>query len=276
MKASDPLAYKLVPLTRGLFAAVSPEDYERVMEHNWRSQLSRYGRVDAVVSRSLVSRTRYMRLQNFVLGFDKLPVNTVVDHWNRNVFDCRRANLRLCTPQQNACNCSHKIGWSGYIGVQQTPSGKFEARITQGRKHFNLGTFLIAEEAARVRDAAARAQFGEFSIFNFPNPDEIPPAVPIEIQYQKMLAVSGRVQRGRIGGTSKYTGVSRGLSYNKYRWHIANGGVKLSRCGFPTELSAAIAREKYIIEHNLPNYRNFPDGIPKDEIPLPPSYPALP
>lgn len=45
-----------------------------------------------------------------------------------------------------------KSNTSGYIGVNPTPTGKWNAQININKKRLHLGTFKTALEAARARD----------------------------------------------------------------------------------------------------------------------------
>lgn len=73
--------------------------------------------------------------------------------------DNRKSNLRICTHQNNCWNRLSGRNTSGYVGVQQTPEGKYLASI-QGKK---LGLFSTFEEAVQVRQQAEEKEFGEYS-----------------------------------------------------------------------------------------------------------------
>ena len=63
---------------------------------------------------------------------------------------------------------AHKV--SPYIGVTHCrQNGRWQARATvRGRPDQHLGYFDDAESAARVRDCAAYAEFGNDAVLNFP------------------------------------------------------------------------------------------------------------
>ena len=87
-----------------------------------------------------------------------------VDHINRNKLDNRRENLRLVTAQQNRFNSGiQSNNTSGYKGVCQTESGKWQAQIALDRKSIYLGLFDDAVSAAKAYDTAAVALFGEYA-----------------------------------------------------------------------------------------------------------------
>lgn len=119
---------------------------------------------------------RYVvRRMNILLHREILPPppGLVVDHINGNTLDNRRSNLRCITHAQNMAhhhNYHYRRSKTGYIGVYETANGRFNALISDGvpRKLRSLGTFDVAEDAARARDAAAYALNGEFARLNFP------------------------------------------------------------------------------------------------------------
>lgn len=153
---------KLVPLTKGLFAKVDDADYEDVARFKWCV----WG---TYAARSLPGhlpgqpqyRSMHAQLMNPPEGFE-------VDHVNRDRLDNRRCNLRVCSAQQNMANRQCGNNAAGLNGV--TPDrGKWKAHFETGGKHYNLGRYDSAEEAARVRDAMAFKINGEFAALNFPN-----------------------------------------------------------------------------------------------------------
>lgn len=98
-----------------------------------------------------------------------LPIG-LVDHRNGNGLDNRWENLRLASHAENirARGKRRDNPW-GYIGVYRVASGRWKAGIrVNGRMHW-LGTFASAEDAAHIRDRAARNLHGEFAALNFPD-----------------------------------------------------------------------------------------------------------
>lgn len=104
------------------------------------------------------------------------PDGLEVDHIDGNGLNCRLYNMRHCTHAQNMASHHHgRRGASGFLGVRPTASGRFDAKIRIGKLpdgrygYLCLGTYDTAEEAARVRDAAAIKRWGrEFARLNFP------------------------------------------------------------------------------------------------------------
>lgn len=100
------------------------------------------------------------------------PPGMTVDHINGDGLDCRRQNLRLATNAQNTRNRKgpNASGSSGYLGVTwDKRRSRWVAQITVDGKHYHVGIFLRAEDAARARDEASLKYFGEFARLNFPS-----------------------------------------------------------------------------------------------------------
>lgn len=72
-----------------------------------------------------------------------------IDHINGNRADNRWANLREADAFLNTQNLkkANRDSRSGYLGVKQTRSGRYAARLTAYRKVYHLGVFDTAEEA---------------------------------------------------------------------------------------------------------------------------------
>lgn len=91
----------------------------------------------------------------------------MVDHANGNGLDNRRCNIRLCTPQQNACNgklfpAGVKIRGARYV----ERLGKYAVAIGINRKHIYLGLYSDPMEAALAYNDAAKKYHGEFATLN--------------------------------------------------------------------------------------------------------------
>lgn len=86
-----------------------------------------------------------------------------IDHINGNPSDNRIANLRECTPSQNAINSRMpSTNTHGTKGVTLLPHGKWQAQIKINGKSKYLGSFVNKSDAAAAYGAAARELFGEF------------------------------------------------------------------------------------------------------------------
>lgn len=96
------------------------------------------------------------------------PKNLVVDHINRNIFDNRRINLRVCTHSENLRNRKSK---NRIRGVRLDPrtkgENKWQAYASVGyRKFKSLGYFKTKTEASKARDLFVKENFGSFAILN--------------------------------------------------------------------------------------------------------------
>lgn len=94
---------RTIPLTKGLTAIVSPEDFARVSAFCWyantdgRDATTYAGRRRRVSDDAKRWRARRILLHHWVLDRapSELPPGHVVDHINGNSLDCRRENLRI-------------------------------------------------------------------------------------------------------------------------------------------------------------------------------------
>lgn len=92
-----------------------------------------------------------------------------IDHINHDRLDNRKANLRVCTKDENRRNAvKAKHNTTGYKGVVASITlGKYRAQIGYKGKKIHIGTFATTEEAAIAYDLKARELFGEFAYLNF-------------------------------------------------------------------------------------------------------------
>lgn len=162
---------KKIPLSRGLFAIVDDEDFDRLSAIKWHArpiQKSVSG-FYAVNGRGGAKPTRHgcRYMHREVLN---APLGLHVDHINGDGLDNRRCNLRLATASENCVNrVAHNP--TGFRGVRKSGKNRWSALIQwQGRQR-NLGSFSCSEEAAAAYDRAAVSLHGAFAILNFPTCD---------------------------------------------------------------------------------------------------------
>ena len=152
--------YRRIPLTRGQYAIVDPEDYKWLMEFKWHTNCSR-GKFYAVNSRS-------QKMHRLIM---KAPRDKFVDHINGNGLDNRKANLRLATPAQNNWNSKSGMGRgkSRYKGVKwHKHSKKWVVTIGVNGRRESIGYFTDEKEAARAYDKAVKERRGKYGVLNFP------------------------------------------------------------------------------------------------------------
>lgn len=85
-----------------------------------------------------------------------------IDHMNRNRFDNRKNNLRICTIYENTYNKETR-NKNGISGVDKNPDGTWKARIWKDKKIYFLGNYNTKEEAIKARLEGEAKYFGEFS-----------------------------------------------------------------------------------------------------------------
>jgi hypothetical protein len=158
---------KLIPLTRGMFAQVDDEDFERVSAYKWSAHTSS-GTVYArrrprVIGQRPKKESIY--LHRFIL---RVTSDAKVDHVNHDGLDCQKSNLRTCTQSQNLGNQRIRSdNTSGAKGVRwHKAAQKWSAEIQIGRSRRWLGLFMTKEQASAAYDTAAVELFGEFAYTN--------------------------------------------------------------------------------------------------------------
>jgi hypothetical protein len=147
-----------LPLTRGQLAIVDADELGFLQQWSWWAVPS--GRVHIV----WYARCARGPMHRVLLA---APKGLVVDHWNGDTLDNRRANLRLCTQRENTLN-RQSASLSGYRGVRQASGGRWQAIITEAGRTAHLGMFDSPIEAALVYDRRCRELHGAFALTNFP------------------------------------------------------------------------------------------------------------
>lgn len=160
---TPPIGAKVVPLTRGKYALVDEEDYERVMKFHWSAKVRK-----SVIYAERNNNGEHMSIHRLVMGLEKGD-KLVIDHINHDGLDNRKVNLRICTHHQNSLNKRvTKEGTSQYKGVYWDKSkSRWIAGIRFKDVSYNLGAFKTEEEAARAYDVKAKELHKEFACLNF-------------------------------------------------------------------------------------------------------------
>lgn len=158
---------RCIPLTQGKFAIVDAADYDWLSGYRWFVMTSRRGG-QSYAACSLRGKT--IPMHRLIMN---PPSGMVVDHIDGNGLNNRRANLRICTPQQNRWNLRPRkteTKTSRFIGVYQSrrSPGKWYASVECHGKVTHLGPFTSEVEAALARDLKAIELHGPYARLNFP------------------------------------------------------------------------------------------------------------
>ena len=157
---------KTVPLTRGLVAMVSDQDYARVSCYKWVAWKSE-GRPEFYAVSNYYkpdgTRTR-IRMHRIIMGVTNPKIS--VDHKDHNGLNNQRRNLRVTSTQNSHNYKKPSTNTSGYKGVSRHTWG-WQAGIKLRGKRIYLGLFASKIKAAKAYDRAARRLFGRFALTNF-------------------------------------------------------------------------------------------------------------
>jgi hypothetical protein len=154
-----------IRLTQGFVALIDEESLPLVEQFTWFAARARslvYAHHTAWNGQKNVT----VRMHRLIAG--ALP-GQVVDHINGCGIDNRRANLRICSMQENVWNQKKRKGSSKYRGVTLSNTGnRWNAMISVRRKLHYIGSYLTEDDAARAYDAVAAVEYGAFARLNFP------------------------------------------------------------------------------------------------------------
>lgn len=145
------------------YATVDKSILPELLKYSWFRTTQGYVATRVVEN----DKKRDVLLHRLILN---APEKMVVDHINGNGLDNRKANLRLCTQQQNTFNSkstvNNKHGYKGIRFDKRQPRKGWIAQITFNRKNIYLGSHYTKEEAALTYNEAAKKYFGEFANLN--------------------------------------------------------------------------------------------------------------
>ncbi|MCX5632993.1 MAG: AP2 domain-containing protein [Phycisphaerae bacterium] len=155
--------FRKIKLTKGQYAIVDPEDYEKLIGYNWFAveDLRTFYAQRNGNGKSIKMHRQIMNP----------PPGLFVDHQNHNGLDNRKANLKIATPAQNSRNRlkGRRKTSSKYKGVYFMKGiNKWRADIYHNNKAIYLGYFENEEDAAKAYDNAAKIYHGDFASLNFP------------------------------------------------------------------------------------------------------------
>jgi len=157
--------YCKIPLTKGRFAKVDPEDYIWLSQFRWHCKTN-VNAIYAVRTVSINGKSKRIYMHRLITD---TPPHLVCDHINHDGLDNRKANLRNCTITQNNANSRSAANSSSkYKGVSWSKTKcKWVAYIKKDGRQFFLGHFSSESTAAKAYDTSAKKYFGEFANLNF-------------------------------------------------------------------------------------------------------------
>lgn len=144
--------------SKNIRITIDEEYYDQLISFTWHINSDGYA----------VTQRQKQKIKMHRLIMDVNDPSIQIDHINGNKLDNRKANLRLCTNQQNCRNVTKRTNnKSGYKGVVwHKASNKWLAKITVNKIVKYLGIFENKDMAAKAYNNAAIKYFGEFALLN--------------------------------------------------------------------------------------------------------------
>jgi hypothetical protein len=153
---------RTVPLARTTtYVIVDAEDYDRVCKFKWYVDKNGQGRVSgARCTRTKSNSAPQKNMKMHRLIMQVYDPKICIDHINRDVFDNRKDNLRICTKAENNKNSRGSISSvSGFKGVRKIKN-RWMARIdNEGHCHY-IGSYKSLAHAVYAYDAKATELHG--------------------------------------------------------------------------------------------------------------------
>lgn len=157
---------KLIPLSKGLFAIVSEEDYAYLSQFKWyASQTKNRHYAARGIDRKGIRKVIHMH--RVIMRAE----GQEVDHINGDTLDNRRENLRLVEHHQNLKNQrAQRRGASIYRGVYMDQETRMWVVQIKDRGRVRTVHGIEDEQiAAAVYDLLALDRFKEYARFNLPD-----------------------------------------------------------------------------------------------------------
>lgn len=145
------------------YAQVDDSDYETLNKFSWF--YCKHGR--KIRAYTNLCRTQ-IRMHEMIMG-NPPKDGLTVDHWDTNLLNNQRENLRWATRSQQQCNREKYHGEfsSKYKGVGWMKSkNKWYARIAVDKKTIFIGYFKTELDAAKAYNKAAIYYHKEFAQLN--------------------------------------------------------------------------------------------------------------
>ncbi len=156
--------YRLIPLSRGLFAKVSPQDFEWLSQWKWNAMIRSNGRGHYAVRCAWLgdNKVETIYMHRLILGLEKGD-RTQADHRDLDPLNNTRENLRKATQSQNGMNRPvRRDASSGTKGIRKD-GNRWCATCYRDGKQYYLGSFKTVEEAREAYQIGSAKIHGEFS-----------------------------------------------------------------------------------------------------------------
>lgn len=138
-------------------AIIDLEDVEKIKSYKWCAYKNRDKNLYVKCNKLNTSLHRFL--------MNVTDSKTIIDHINRNPLDNRKCNLRICTNQQNICNCdvpkNNKSGCKGVYWAKDKQ--KWTVQVTVNNKTIYIGRYSDYDEAVQARIEAAKKYYGNFA-----------------------------------------------------------------------------------------------------------------
>lgn len=153
---------KLIPLTKDLYAIVDKEDYDFLIQWEWRAT-----NFNGLYYATKTENGKQILMHRFLMN--DTQSNRFIDHKDGDTLNNQKSNLRPCSHAENMRNrvliC--KTNTSGFKGVcWRKDRLRWHAQIRFETKKINLGYFTSIIEAAKAYNEAAIKYHGEFARLN--------------------------------------------------------------------------------------------------------------
>lgn len=159
---------KEIPLTRGFVTQVDDDDYDELMRYKWHVVTPNANKIYATRNQ-YHTETQTQTMVYLHRQIMNTPANKLTDHRDGNGLNNQRSNLRIVTHSQNALHCHAVTGAVPYRGVHKSSRNTFTAHFMICGKIKYLGSWSIAEDAARAYDEAMLRYSPEYGVPNFPD-----------------------------------------------------------------------------------------------------------
>lgn len=229
---------KQIPLSKGLFALISAEDYEMVNRHKWHVTSHGYAARNDRFGGGIVYLHR---------AINRTPDNASTDHIDGDRLNCKRDNLRTVTSQQNSFNQSKRktptsscFKGVSFVAGESKDSDRWESYIKCAGVKGSLGCYVSEMDAALAYNIKATELFGVFAKLN-----ELP------LDFLRENPAPRRFCKRQY---SKTRGVSWNAGMKKWLAYACKGSTRILESWHATEVEAIQARADFDASRKEPEH----------------------